>query len=250
VKSLWGYSRRLKGELKTFYHRDLNNFLSREKNVRCPICGWEGKRFHDLDCGFGHIYRNSECPSCKSQPRHRSFCLYFRSLLDQGKEMRLLHFAPEPCLTDFFKTFPKIEYLSVDINESSAMQKEDITSLSFGDSTFDMVFCSHVLEHIEDDRKAMAELLRVLKKGGFAVIDVPIDFDREQTHEDPSITSEEERTREFWQHDHVRLYGRDFPEKLRRVGFEVKADEFIHSLGESEIETFGLQNTPIYLCTK
>ena len=133
--------------------------------------------------------------------------------------------------------------------QKKAMKAEDIRELSFDDSTFDMIFCSHVLEHIDDDHRAMTELVRVLKNDGFAIIQVPLDLDREKTYEDASITSPEERTREFYQHDHLRLYGKDFPDKLREAGFVVKEDDFIYSIDDSEIKKLGLEVSPIYFCT-
>jgi ubiquinone/menaquinone biosynthesis C-methylase UbiE len=130
------------------------------------------------------------------------------------------------------------------------MQKEDITHLSFDDESFDVIICIHVMEHIVDHRTAMNELLRVLAKGGFAVIDVPIDASRRETYEDASITTPEARTRAFWQADHVRLYGQDFGEKLASVGFKVTADRYIQSLGGRRIRAHGLESKPIHFCTR
>ncbi len=218
--------------------------------VKCNVCGWYGEKFVDFDCGYGHIYVNSTCPNCLSQPRHRSFFLYLKKVIPTNKQIKVLHFAPEPLITKLFKSYKNIDYLSVDIDKNNAMRVEDITHLSFSDSSFDIIFCSHVLEHVENDKNAMSELYRVLKKGGFAIIDVPIDTSRAQTYEDFSIISPEERTKAFWQFDHVRLYGNDFPDKLRGAGFKVKADMFISTLDKSKIDYFGLEDGPIYFCEK
>jgi SAM-dependent methyltransferase len=220
------------------------------KKVKCNICGWRGKKFADYDCGFGHIYRDAACPRCKSHPRHRSLHLYLQRVILSGKTVRLLHFAPEPYLTSLLRSYGGVDYLSVDINPGQAMQKEDITRLSFRDRTFDVIVCIHVLEHVEEDRKAMKEILRVLKTEGFAVLDVPIDYGREKTYEDSSIRSPEERTKAFWQADHVRLYGRDFSKRLEEAGFSVQEDQYINSLGEDSIRIHGLQATPFFLCTR
>jgi SAM-dependent methyltransferase len=220
------------------------------RKVKCNICGWRGEKFADVNCGFGHIYRDAVCPGCNSHPRHRSLQLYFQQLIPAGKPLRLLHFAPEPCLTSLLRSFKGIDYLSVDIDPAKAMQKEDITRLSFRDQSFDVIICIHVLEHIEDDHKAMKEILRVLNTGGFAVLDVPIDYTRERTYEDSSIQSPEARTKAFWQDDHVRLYGRDFSKRLEEAGLSVKEDQYIKSLGRKSIRTHGLQPTPFFLCTR
>lgn len=249
MTSLWGYPRCFIEKLKT-YVKGVSKIFFILRKVKCNICGWKGKSFDDFDCGFGRLYKDSTCPSCQSQPRHRSFYFYFKKVLPQNTHVKLLHFAPEEFLTRFLKTYQNIEYLSVDINEEIAMQKEDITSLTFDDLTFDIILCSHVLEHIEDDQRAMMELYRVLKKGGFAILDVPMDINREHTYEDRRITSYEERAKAFWQYNHVRLYGRDFPDKLRSVGFEVTADHFNLSLGRSKMKYYGLGTQPIYYCKK
>ena len=161
-----------------------------------------------------------------------------------------MHVAPEYFFTRFFKSYKNIEYLSVDINPQQAMRKEDITNLSFEDSLFDIVFCAHVLEHVKDDKKAMRELYRVLKKSGFAIIDVPIDYNRESTLEDDSIKTPEERTKAFWGWNHLRLYGKDFPEKLKNAGFKVKIYTFFSTLKSDEINYLGLKKSPLYICEK
>jgi len=229
---------------------NLKKIFLRPKGVKCPICQWEGAEFRDYDCKFGHVYKNAECPVCLSHPRHRSFYLYFKRILSRKRRCRFLHFAPEKCLTDFFKAYPNIEYLSVDARENAAMKTEDIENLSFADETFDVIFCCHVLEHVQDDKKAMAEIRRVVKTDGLAVIDVPINFYSEKTLEDPAIQSEQERTKAYWQFDHMRLYGCDFPARLRGAGFHVKVVRFNDSLGKRKRAYFGLENFPIYHCTK
>lgn len=225
-------------------------FLAKNYKVKCNICGWQGKEFIDFERGFGYFSKNAVCPSCFWHPRQRSFLIYLKKVIPKNKSIKVLHFAPELFLSKLIKSYKHIDYLSVDIDPEKAMKKEDITQLSFKDSSYDIIICSHVLEHIEDDRQAMSELYRVLKRGGFAIIDVPIDYEREKTYEDPLIITPEERTKAYWQGDHVRLYGRDFSDKLRNVGFNVKVDKFISELGEKKIKRFGLQDTPIYFCKK
>lgn len=232
------------------YHKHLRNFLCINKKVECNICGWRGWNFHDVDCGYGHIYREASCPVCKSQHRHRAFYHFLDEAIPKDRKIKLLHFAPEQCIQKKFYEYGNIDYLSVDIDETRAMKKEDITNLSFDDNSFDMIFCSHVLEHIEDDKKAMDELYRVLKKGGLAVLDVPLDYSLEETYEDKTITSPEGRTKAFLQHDHLRLYGRDFPVRLSASGFNVEKYELKEHLKIEKVALYGTGNKIIYSCTK
>lgn len=224
--------------------------LTRLKRVKCNICEWKGRKFLDYYGDFGHIYRDAECPSCKSHPRHRYISMYIKMLMDNDRPLKLLHFAPEISLSNLFKSYNNINYLSVDIDPSRAMQEETISNLSFVSGSFDVVICIHVLEHIPDDKKAISELYRVLADDGFAILDVPIDYNRAITLEDSSIKTPEERAKTYWQSDHVRLYGRDFSQRLENVGFKVKVDEYISSLNDEIIRYHGLEKNPIYFCTK
>lgn len=132
-----------------------------------------------------------------------------------------------------------------------AMEKIDITDIPYADNTFDVIICSHVLEHIPEDRKAMLELFRVLKKGGWAILQVPLDSTRNVTFEDPNITNPKEREKYFGLRDHVRIYGLDYKNKLELAGFRVKVDKYAESLGTQIIEKFGLlKDEDIYFCEK
>lgn len=224
--------------------------LKRRAKVECNLCGWQGRSFINFYTGYGHVYPKAVCPSCYSHPRHRSYAFSLEKLLNSNGKKKVLHFSPERMITEIICSYADIDYLSVDIDHTKAMRKEDITALSFPSNSFDYIVCVHVFEHISDDRKAMDEVYRVLKPGGVALLDVPIDHNREETYEDWSITSPEERTKAFWQWDHVRLYGRDYPQKLRAVGFSVKEDQLISHLPEHQRTRFGLEAEPNYLCTK
>jgi hypothetical protein len=229
------------------FHFGLEGF----KKVACNICGWSGRKFCDFYTGYEHIYKNSVCPECYSHPRHRAYYLYLNELLAKfNKSIKLLHFSPEMAITRVLKSHPNVEYLSVDIDHTKAMRKEDITNLTFKDNSFDVIICMHVFEHIDNDRKAMEEVYRVLKPGGSALLDVPIDVNRELTYEDASITSPADRTRKFWQWDHVRLYGMDYKSKLEDVGFAVTEDYYVRSKGEGFTHRHGMETIPSYLCTK
>lgn len=217
--------------------------------VYCPICKGEFDKF----LNFGPLQRsNALCPRCGSLERHRSLWLYLENrtnfFTDKSK---VLHFAPEKMLQQKFKTMHNIEYISADLNSSLADLKTDITNIKCEDNSFDVIFCYHVLEHIPDDRKAMQELLRVMKNTGWAIIMVPIRLDFEKTFEDPNVTTPEERFKIYGQADHVRIYGRDFKEKLTKAGFNVKVDDYPSSFTSREAKKYGLlKHEHIYFCTK
>lgn len=228
-----------------------NGLPVQKPRVACNMCGWKGKKFMHFYTGYGHVYENAVCPACYSHPRHRSYAYCLEELLGKKSgQIKVLHFSPEFQIVRLLKRYPQIDYLSVDIDHTKAMRREDITQLSLPDNTYDLIICIHVLEHINDDAKAMSEILRVLKPGGAALLDVPIDHDRETTWEDDTITSPEARTEAFWQWDHVRLYGRDYPDKLRSSGFEVEERDIVGKLGRETINLHGLVEEPNFICTK
>jgi SAM-dependent methyltransferase len=202
----------------------------------CPICGSYLRRF----IAHGPRRPECECPVCGSLERHRLCWLFLRRRTDlfDGRPKRFLHVAPEYALGDILRRTPNLTYVSVDIADPTAVVRMDLTALAVGDAAFDVVCCEHVLEHIADDRQAMAELFRILKPGGWAIADVPIL--RERTFEDPTVTGPEERARVFGQSDHVRIYGRDFKERLESVGFSVQVEAFGHELGPGRRRYFGV----------
>lgn len=215
--------------------------------VECPFCRWRGKEFKD----FGYVSRkNAQCPKCGSLERHRLYYLYLRKTLNTGRKISLLHFAPERILEDLFRSYSNIDYLSVDIEEGRAMKVEDITSVKLADDSFDVIMCSHVLEHIVDDKKAMRELYRILKQGGFAIIQVPIKDELERTFEDKSITDPKDRLIYFGQEDHVRVYAIDFKDRLEVAGFKVTIDKYYDSIETNIIKKYGLRPEDIYYCSK
>ena len=152
----------------------------------------------------------------------------------------MLHVAPESCFRHALRALPNISYLSADYDSATAMERMDITAIGHPDESFDVVICNHVLEHVSDDRRAMRELLRILRPGGWAMLQVPLDPSREATLEDPRIVDPRERRRAFGQYDHVRLYGRDYPERLRSQGFKVAPDRFVEELPRQTVEELGL----------
>ena len=167
--------------------------------------------------------------------------------------MRMLHIAPEAMFFAKFRNNNDIEYHPIDKspeNYPEGTRQMDLTDLQYEANSFDGIICSHVLEHIPDDKKAMEELFRVLKPGGWAALQVPLDEKRGQTYEDWSITTPEEREKAFGQWDHVRVYGRDFGDRLRGVGFVVTVESSEREFGGDERFRFGLGKESIFSCEK
>jgi SAM-dependent methyltransferase len=184
-------------------------------------------------------------------PRHRLAWLYFENkthLLD-GSEKSMLHIAPEPCIEKPLRKLIGPNYLTADLLSSHAMVKMDITNIQYSDETFDVIYCSHVLEHVSDDMAALREMRRVLRPQGWALILVPITADR--THEDPSVTDPAERLRLFGQEDHVRRYGPDFTDRLKDAGFKIDVIRASDFLAKDQCERMGLDDSEeIYFCAK
>ena len=185
-----------------------------------PIDNKSFRKF--LPYGYEIQRQNVLSPSTLSLERHRLLWLYLTNETNFfTSKKKVLHMAPEQCFLSRFKKLNH-EYITADIDSPIADVKADIVNLPFNDNSFDVVFCNHVLEHIQDDAKAMKELFRVMKKGGMGVFQVPQDLNRDVTFEDNSITDPKERAKIFGQYDHVRVYGRDYFDKLRSVGFKVE----------------------------
>jgi SAM-dependent methyltransferase len=173
--------------------------------------------------------------------------------LFDGKQKKMLHVAPEPELSRLIQKADYIDYLSADLFAPElmvkVMVKMDVTDIQYPDNTFDVIYCSHVLEHIPDDRKAMREFCRVLKAGGWAILQVPITANA--TFEDPTVISPKERERLFGQNDHVRRYGPDYKDRLIEAGFSVTVDPFVRELDSRTIKCLGLmRDEDVYLCRK
>jgi ubiquinone/menaquinone biosynthesis C-methylase UbiE len=170
------------------------------------------------------------------------------SLFD-GNQKKMLHVAPEPQLSELIQKADYISYLSADLYAPNVMVKMDITDIQYPDNSFDVIYCSHVLEHIPDDRKAMREFYRVLKPGCWAILHVPINADK--TFEDPNVIDPKERERLFGQFDHVRHYGLDYKDRLIEAGFSVTVDPFVRELDSRNVRRFGLMREEnVYLCRK
>jgi len=218
--------------------------------AECPVCGAVVEGF--LPFGMVRAQPERRCPKCGSLERHRLVWLYFQRRTNLfTRSVRMLHVAPEAFIQERLQAFENIDYLSADLSSPRAMVAMDITDIQYPDDSFDVIFASHVLEHIPDDERAMQELSRVLRPDGWAILEVPMWGPR--TREDPAVTDPAERARLFGQEDHVRMYGHDgvFEHRLRRSGFDVTVDKFTAELGPQLTRRYRLRETEdIYLCTK
>lgn len=202
----------------------------------------DGKSFRTfLPYGYGKQRSNVLSPSTLSLERHRLLWLYLKRETDFFSErLKVLHFAPEQAFYSRFRKQPNLDYTTTDLNSPLADVKADICRLPFKDEEYDMILCNHVLEHIPDDTAAMKELFRILRPGGMAILQIPQDLNREITYEDNSITDKDERARIFGQYDHVRIYGRDYFDKLRKIGFNVEEVDYTKQLTKAEVEKYCL----------
>ena len=159
---------------------------SNKKNVECSVCG---RIFSEFNPYGVNPRDNALCPNCDSLERHRLLWLFLKAKTNLLKDnLKVLDIAPTKGISEKIKFMPNIDYLSIDLNSPLAMRHMDITALNLDDNTFDFVICCHVFEHIPNDRKAMTEILRVLKPGGWAILQVPIDIKLKRTHEGSHIT--------------------------------------------------------------
>lgn len=195
----------------------VKKFIYRGNKYYCPFCASGYSKFLPM----GSPSRaNARCPGCNALERHRLLKVGLDHLQAEGKLNtggRLLHIAPEKFLAR--ELFNRYEYVSADLFASGVQVKVDVTALCFADACFDAIVCNHVLEHVPDDRKAISELYRVLKPGGWGSIQVPMKGDA--TFEDLSVVDPVERTRLYGQHDHVRQYGEDYKGRLESAGFSL-----------------------------
>ncbi|PSQ60750.1 MAG: SAM-dependent methyltransferase [Bacteroidetes bacterium QH_10_64_19] len=215
----------------------VRSLFYRGEELYCPCCEREYNRFMS--------YGGREqclCPGCRSFERHRLMWLYIerRTRLLEAPH-RVLHVAPEYAIQKNLRRRDTLDmYRSVDLRSMLALDQADVANLPYEAASFTAILCSHVLEHVDADRAAMRELYRVLEPGGWAYLQVPIDLGREDTYDDPSITEPEARDRAFGHPDHVRLYGRDYLDRLEGAGFDPHVDSFARDLSEATIDRLRL----------
>jgi SAM-dependent methyltransferase len=221
--------------------RPILAFLLKGNTFTDPIDGKSFRMF--LPYGYGNQRNNVLSPSTLSLERHRLLWLYLQNETDffsATEQKKVLHFAPEQ---EFYKRFKKqknIQYTTTDLFSPLADVKADICNLPFQDNQYDVIFCNHVLEHIPEDTKAMQELYRVLKPGGMAILQIPQDLNRATTFSDDSITDEKERAKIFGQYDHVRVYGLDYFDKLRSIGFTVVEEDYTKKISPELVTKYCL----------
>lgn len=223
----------------SYVARPVIAFFLKGNTFTDPIDGKSFRTF--LPYGYGTQRNNVLSPSTLSLERHRLLWLYLKNETDFfSVSKKVLHFAPEQAFYKRFRNMSNLDYVTTDLESPLADVKADICDLPFKDDEFDIILCNHVLEHIPDDTKAMQELYRILKPGGFGIFQIPQDLSRETTFEDDSITDPKERAKIFGQYDHVRVYGRDYFDKLRSIGFQVEEVDYTNTLSESDITTYCL----------
>jgi SAM-dependent methyltransferase len=212
----------------------------------CNVCGGRFSHFKPL----GDPARlNAMCPRCRSLERHRLLWWFLSGQTKiRSSSLRVLHVAPEGGIERQLRNCPELDYVTADLSGRADI-KMDITRIEYPDASFDVVLCSHVLEHVSDCHVAMREFHRVLIPGGFAIVDVPIDPSLTHMYEDWSITTAEGRREAFGQWDHVRRFGTDYPDLLQAAGFTVTVDPVRPNITEQA--RFGIrEDEHIYLCDK
>ncbi len=216
----------------------------------CPICEIHNEKFNP----FGYNPREDAlCPTCGSLERHRLSWLVIKDKLKSIdlKNKNMLHIAPEKVFMSKFNDLFKENYLTADLYDKNTKLEMDITNIEYPDESFDYIYCSHVLEHIEDDKKAMRELNRVLKKDGWAILLVPI-IAKDKTEEYFPKNTPEKRMKNYGHPEHVRNYGLDYKERLKECGWNVNIIHSVNILSAENIELMGITEAAgeIYLCTK
>jgi SAM-dependent methyltransferase len=213
----------------------------RGNKVECPICQSHYRQF--LPYGRINPRSNALCPNCLSLERHRLIWLYLKEKTNFfSTKLKVLHIAPEPCFMKRFEKQHGEDYITADIESPFAKVKMDIHQIPFEENHFDVVLCNHVLEHVQDDIKAMSEIKRVLRPGGWAILQVPF-FSPvpDVTFEDNSVTDQRQREKIFGQDDHVRMFGKDYSKRIERSGLKGEENDF----AKTQPEKFGIQRAEI-----
>lgn len=222
----------------------------RGRHFTCPCCDWSLRAFTHGGASL-RVREAGYCPRCNSKARHRRNWLYLREHTDLfTADLRLLHISPKYSLARRLSTMPNLRYVAGDLEHRPHVSLLfDITRLPFRTGSFDAAICIHVLEHVPRDREAIADLYRVLRPGGWALVTVPIRLDQ-PTYEDASITSPDDRLRAFGETDHVRFYGHDLVERLEAAGFAVQLDR-ADSIAAATRSRYGLKTDEnVFLCRK
>lgn len=236
------------------------------RGVECPVCGARYRKF--LPYGYVSPRENALCPRCLALERHRLMWLYlqnettFFTFPQDGKDTsgktkkverhtaRILHIAPEFCFIKRFEALYGENYVTADLESPLAKVKMDVQNIPFEDESFDIIFCNHILEHVENDRLAMREMYRVMRREGWGIMLSPVNMDRENTYENASVTDPVGREQHFGQKDHVRDYGRDYGQRLAEEGFAVEEIDYMKYLNPDAVKLYALRPEIIYLVRK
>lgn len=215
-----------------------------------PISGKKYRKL--LPYGRTNTRENALAPHSMSLERHRLIWLYLREKTNFfTAPQKVLHIAPEYCFLKLFRKQKNLDYITADLISPWANVKMDVQDIPFPESSFDVVICNHVLEHVDSDHKAMQEIYRVLKPGGFAILQVPMDLSMEHTLEDSAINTPELREKHYQQRDHLRFYGKDYGKRLSDAGFMVEESNFVKTLPANLVERYALTKDEIlYVCRK
>lgn len=215
----------------------------------CPCCGGHSRKF--LPYGV-NLRLNAQCPRCGSLERHRLLWIYLKDKTNFFTDrLKVLDIAPMEILQRKWKGLPNLDYISADISSSLAMQKIDITNIPLPDNQFDCIICYYVLQHIPNDQKAMRELFRVLKPGGWAILQSPLDINRSKTSEEENMVIPEERKRLVGEVEYVKVFGMDYKDRLESAGYIVRLDDYVKNIDGNKIKKYSLiENEIIYFCTK
>jgi SAM-dependent methyltransferase len=232
-----------------FFLRIFSLFL-RGNKFEDPI---NGKTYRKL-LPYGRLKprENAIAPDSLSLERHRLMWLFLQDRTNFFTDkLKFLHIAPEYCFIKIFKGMKNIDYTTGDLISPWADVKMDVHDIPFEENSFDVVICNHVLEHVDDSNKVMREFYRVMKPGGWGIFQVPIDNNNPNTIEDKSVTDPKDRERLYWQSDHLRLFGRDYGDRLSKAGFKVTESDYINEIDPSLVERYALpKNEKVYFCEK
>lgn len=216
--------------------------------VACNVCTHQYRKF----LPYGRKAReNALCPNCLALERHRLMWMFLEQKTNFfSAKLKVLHIAPELCFIDRMEAMGNLDYVTADLESPLAKVKMDVLDMPFENESFDVVFCNHVLEHVEDDIQACKEINRVLKPDGWGIIQSPV-YEMPETLEDKSITDPAERERLFGQRDHVRKYGQDYAKRLSGSGLMVTENLFVKELDRETILRYALpEKEIIYYCQK
>ena len=236
--------RQLRPRIKAIFYSGLRIYYAGDRYL-CPVCGTHLRKFVRYGYKFPVLKEkevvgvgecpDGQCPICGALDRVRLLYLYLLHKTDIfHKPQKILHVAPETRIGNRIRRVTGVDYLTADLNPEGVMVKMDIMDIQYPDNSFDVIICNHVLEHVADDQKAMRELCRTLKPGGWAILQVPISLVLTKTYEDSSITTPVGREQAFGQGDHVRIHARDYKDRLEWAGFKVNVYQWT-----TEIEKFG-----------